>query len=330
LHGSPDYFKQYFIEFSTNPVKPIVWMAILVGITHFVVVNGVEKGIERASKIMMPILFVLLLILVGCSLSLPNAGKGIEFLFKPDFSKVNSGTFLEALGQSFYSLSIAMGCLCTYASYFKKETKLVSSSIQIAAIDTLIAILAGLMIFPAALSVGVQPDSGPSLIFITLPNVFEQAFGTVPIIEWIVSMGFYLLLAIAALTSNISLHEVSTSFLSEELHLGRKNAARIVSSFCVIMGAICSLSLGDWSWAKIAGLPVFNSLDWLTANLCLPLGGLFTCLFIGWFVDKKVVRDELTNGGTHANGFYRVFMFAVRYICPLLILFIFLHQFGVI
>ena len=150
IHGTPEIFKDYFTDFSTHPVKPIMWAALLIGITHFVIVHGVQDGIEKASKIMMPVLFLLLLILMGCSLSLPNAWKGVEFLLKPDFSKVTSRTFLEALGQSFFSLSIAMGCLCTYASYFKRETRLLSSAVQIAAIDSLVAILAGLIIFPAA------------------------------------------------------------------------------------------------------------------------------------------------------------------------------------
>ena len=283
MHGTPDDFRQYFSNFSTHPIKPIVWMMLLVGITHLVIVRGIQDGIERASKVMMPVLFVLLLILVVCSLMLPDAWKGVEFLFRPDFSKVTGKTFLEALGQAFYSLSIAMGCLCTYASYFKRETNLVNSAFQIASIDTLVAILSGLIVFPAALSVGVQPDSGPSLIFITLPNVFQHAFGSLPLVEYVVSIAFYLLLAIASLTSIISLHEVSTSFLSEELRLGRREAAAFVSIMCVVVGAVCSLSLGNWDWAQLFGMPLFAFLDWFTANLCLPLGGFFTCLFVGWY-----------------------------------------------
>lgn len=328
LHGTPDYFRNYFSEFMSNPVKPIIWMALLVGMTHFVIVHGVQDGIERASKIMMPLLFILLLVLVGSSLMLPNAMKGVEFLFKPDFSKITGKTFLEALGQSFFSLSIAMGCLCTYASYFKRETNLVGAAFQIAIIDTIVAILAGLMIFPAAMSVGVQPDSGPSLIFITLPNVFEQAFGSIPVVQYIVSLAFYSLLSIAALTSNISLHEVSTSFLSEELRIGRRKAAAIVSCMCIIVGAVCSLSLGNWDWAQLFGMSVFDFLDWFTANICLPLGGFFTCLFIGWYVEHKIVRDEITNWGTMNYGIFHVFVFVVKYVCPLFILFIFLHQIG--
>lgn len=328
MHGTPDDFRQYFSNFSTHPIKPIVWMMLLVGITHLVIVRGIQDGIERASKVMMPVLFVLLLILVVCSLMLPDAWKGVEFLFRPDFSKVTGKTFLEALGQAFYSLSIAMGCLCTYASYFKRETNLVNSAFQIASIDTLVAILSGLIVFPAALSVGVQPDSGPSLIFITLPNVFQHAFGSLPLVEYVVSIAFYLLLAIASLTSIISLHEVSTSFLSEELRLGRREAAAFVSIMCVVVGAVCSLSLGNWDWAQLFGMPLFAFLDWFTANLCLPLGGFFTCLFVGWYVDRKIVHDEITDWGTQNYTILKVFLVVVKYICPLFILFIFLHQIG--
>lgn len=330
LHGSPQFFKDYFLQFEHNPWRPVFWMAVLVGITHFVIVHGIEKGIERASKVMMPLLFILLLVLVVCSLMLPGAMAGVEYLFKPDLSKVDSGTFLEALGQAFFSLSIAMGCLCTYASYFKRDTNLLGSAFQIVTIDTVVAVLAGLMIFPAALSVGIQPDSGPSLIFITLPNVFEQAFGSLPVVEYIVSVSFYVLLAIAALTSNISLHEVSTSFLHEELKISRTKAATIVSSFCIVMGIICSMSLGKWQWASLFGQPLFDFLDWFTANLCLPLGGLLTCLFVGWFIDKKLVADEITDGGTRNVGFLPVFRVMVRYVCPIAIVLIFLHQFHVI
>ena len=168
---------------------------------------------------MMPILFILLLIIVAAACLLPDAGKGVEFLLKPDFGKVDRGVFLGALGQSFYSLSIGMGCICTYASYFSRQTNLFKSALQISLIDFLVAILAGLMIFPAAFSVGVSPDSGPSLIFITLPNVFNEAFASIPVLGWLVSLLFYILLSLAALTSLMSLHEVNTSFFYEELSI---------------------------------------------------------------------------------------------------------------
>ncbi len=330
IHGTPEVFQQQFQSFISHPIESILWLILLMLMAHLIIVRGIEEGIEKASKIMMPLLFILLIILMCSSLMLPDAWKGVEFLFKPDFSKVTGKTFLEALGQAFFSLSIAMGCLCTYASYFTKDTRLTSSALQIAGLDTLVAILSGLVIFPAAKSVGIQPDSGPSLIFITLPNVFEQAFGEVPAVEYLVSFSFFLLLTIAALTSFISIHEVSTSFLKEELHIQRKNAARIVSCYGVILGTFCSLSMGDRSWLNLFGMNLFDFFDWFTANCCLPVGAFFTCLFIGWYVDRRIIRDEMTNGGNLKAPYLRVFVFMVRYICPLLILFIFLHQFGVI
>ena len=187
INGDADYVKQYFAEFSSDPVRPIFWAALFLIITHFVIVRGVRNGIERVSKLMMPTLFVLLLVIVVASCMLPGAEKGIAFLFKPDFSKVDSGVFLGALGQSFYSLSIAMGCICTYASYFSRHTNLLKSALQISVLDCLVAVLAGLMIFPAAFSVGISPDSGPSLVFITLPNVFHQAFSSVPGVGYVVA-----------------------------------------------------------------------------------------------------------------------------------------------
>lgn len=328
MSGGKEYFQQYFTDFSTHPVKPILWTVLFVLIAHFIIVRGVRGGIERASKAMMPLLFILLLILVVCSLCLPGAGSGVEFLFKPDFSKVTDKTLLEALGQAFYSLSIAMGCLCTYASYFARMTNLTRSALQIAGIDTMVAILSGLLIFPAAMSVGVQPDSGPSLIFITLPNVFEQAFASMPFVGYIVSIAFYVLLAIAALTSLISLHEVPTSFLSEELHIGRKKAATIVTTLCISIGSLCSLSLAGYDWLQLFGMTLFDVFDWVTANICLTLGGFFTCIFVGWYIEHKVVRDEMTNRGTLRMRSIHTFVFAVKYICPLCILLIFLHQLG--
>ncbi|QUB75791.1 MULTISPECIES: sodium-dependent transporter [Prevotella] len=329
LHGTPDYFKSYFTDFSTNPWKPVLWTVMILLFAHYVIIHGVRNGIERASKIMMPALFILLVSIVVASCLLPGASKGIEFLLKPDFSKVTGDVFLGALGQSFYSMSIAMGCICTYASYYSRHTKLLNSAVQIGVIDTCVAILAGLMIFPAAFSVGVSPDSGPSLIFITLPNVFEQAFASMPMLGYVISLAFYLLLSVAALTSLISLHEVSTAFFQEELHISRSHAAMIVTGGCSLIGAICSLSLGDWSFLKVAGVNLFDVFDFVTGQIFLPVGGLLTCLFIGWYVPKKLVKDEFTNWGTTRSIFFGTYYFLIRFVCPLAILAIFLHQLGV-
>jgi len=331
LQGDPEYFKAYFAEFSGNPVKPIFWTVIILLITYLIIEHGVRDGIERASKMLMPTLFILLLIIVGAACMLPGAEKGIEFLFKPDFSAINSDVFLGALGQAFYSLSIAMGCICTYASYFSRSTNLTSSAVQISVIDCIVAILAGLMIFPAAFSVGVNPDSGPSLIFITLPNVFQQAFSSIPFVGYAVALLFFLLLSLAALTSLISLHEVSTAFFQEELVISRKKAALIVTVATSIIGAFCSLSLGAVGSAlEFFGRTLFDWFDFITGQIFLPVVGFLTCIFVGWFVPHKIVHDQFTNWGTLRGRFFHLYIFLVKYVCPICILFIFLHQLGLI
>ena len=329
ISGDADYIKSYFADFTAHPVKPILWAVVFLFITHFVIVRGVRRGIERVSKLMMPILFVLLLIIVVASCMLPDAGKGVAFLFQPDFSKVDKMVFLNALGQSFYSLSIAMGCICTYASYFSRQTNLLKSSLQISIVDCLVAILAGLMIFPAAFSVGISPDSGPSLVFITLPNVFHQAFSGMPVLGYIIAVAFYLLLSVAALTSLISLHEVSTAFLQEEMHISRPRAALIVTLTCAVIGAFCSLSFGACEGLSLFGRSLFDLFDFITGQIFLPIGGLLTCIFLGWVAPTKVVRDEFTNWGTLKGTFFGIYFFCVRFVCPVCILLILLHQFKV-
>lgn len=330
LNGDSQFVQNYFTSFSTNPIRPIFWLAVILLIAHYVIIHGVRGGIEKASKLLMPTLFILLLIIVVASCSLPGASKGIEFLFKPDFGKVDQGVFLSALGQSFYSLSIAMGCICTYASYYSRQTNLLTSAVQVSVVDSLVAILAGLMIFPAAFSVGVNPDSGPSLIFITLPNVFNQAFGGMPVLGWVVSLMFYALLSLAALTSLMSLHEVSTSFFYEELHISRKKGAVIVTATTIVIGAFCSLSLGGMNYLSVAGKSLFEVFDFVTGQIFLPVGGFLTCVFLGWFVPKKIVKDEFTNWGTLSSRLFGIFLFLVRFVCPTAILAIFLHQLNVI
>lgn len=330
LHGDAAYFISYFSDLSSNPWKPLLWVAVFMGITHWVIIHGVRGGIERASKVLMPALFILLLVIVVASCMLPGAERGISFLLKPDFSKIDGSVCLNAMGQSFYSLSIGMGCICTYASYFSRRTNLSQSAIQISVIDCLVAILAGLMIFPAAFSVGVQPDSGPSLIYITLPNVFQQAFSAVPFVGTIVSFAFYALMSLAALTSMISLHEVSTAFFQEEMHISRKRSATIVSVSTSVIAIFCSLSLAGVDWLVIGGKSLFDWFDFVTGQLFLPIVGFFACLFIGWYVPKDIVRDEFTNWGTLRSSLYPVFLVCVRFVCPTGILLVFLNQLGII
>ncbi len=328
LHGSPEFFAEYFATFEKDPFKPVFWTVAIFLITHYVIIHGVRGGIEKASKLLMPALFVLLLIVVVSACLLPGAFEGVKFLFKPDFSKVGGDVFLGALGQSFYSLSIGMGCLCTYASYFSRQTNLMKSAVQIGVLDTSVAILAGLMIFPAAFSVGINPDSGPSLVFITLPNVFQQAFASLPVVGYVVGFAFYALLALAAITSLISLHEVTTAFIHEEMHTTRKRAAWTVTILCSVIGAVCSLSLGKLDFLKIGDRSLFDFFDFITGQVMLPVGGFFTCLFVGWYLPHKMVRDEFSNWGTLRGKLFHTYLFCIKFVCPICILMIFLHQFG--
>ena len=323
----PDEFVALFQDFSQDPVRPILWLLAFLLLTHFIVVKGVKDGIEKSSKVMMPMLFILIVVLAGCSLSLPDAGKGLEFLLKPDFSKVDADVFLGAMGQAFFSLSLGMGCLSTYASYFGPDTKMGKTALSVGLIDTFVAILAGLIIFPAAFSVGIQPDAGPSLIFITLPNVFQQAFGSVPFLAMVFSLMFYVLLALAALTSTISLHEVVTAFLHEKFELTRSRAALLVTGFCVITGVLSSLSLGVWD-AKFFSLGFFDLLDFVTAKLMLPLSGFLVCLFVGWYLKRSVSYDELTNYGLQKASYLPVYMFIIKFLAPVAIALIFVNELG--
>lgn len=329
VQGDAQYVKDYFVTFSTHPLKPVVWGVAFVLITHVVIVLGVRRGIERASKWLMPILLLLLLVLVGASCVLPGSIEGVRFLLQPDFSKLSSSVFLEALGQAFFSLSLGTACLCTYASYFAKDTNLLRSAGQIALLDTFIAILSGLMIFPAAFSVGVNPDSGPSLIFITLPNVFQQAFIAVPTVGHIVSIMFYALLVFAALTSTISMHEIGTAFFTEEFHLPRRRSAWILTLTASGLCLFCSWSVGAFD-ISLMGLSLMDFCDQLTANFMLPLGGMLTCLFVGWYIPRQLAYDEFTNGGRHNTLFFSLYLFAVRFVCPIAIGLVFLHQIGVV
>ena len=327
---TPAEFISSFQSFSSNPLRPALWLTLFLLATHFIIVKGVEKGIEKSSKIMMPTLFIIILILVGCSVTLPGAGKGIEFLLKPDFSKVDGNVFLGAMGQAFFSLSLGMGCLCTYASYFSKNTNLTRTAFSVGIIDTFVAVLAGFIIFPAAFSVGIQPDAGPSLIFITLPNVFQQAFSGIPILAYIFSVMFYVLLALAALTSTISLHEVVTAYLHEEFNFTRGKAARLVTTGCILLGILCSLSLGVTKEFTIFGLGMFDLFDFVTAKLMLPLGGLLISIFTGWYLDKKLVWSEITNNGTLKVPTYKLIIFILKYVAPIAISVIFINELGLL
>lgn len=318
-------FADEFTAFSTGVFRPILWTVVFIALTHIIIVSGVKEGIERASKVMMPMLFLILIALCVRSITLPGASEGLTFLFNPDFSKIDSSVVLSAMGQAFFSLSIGMGCLITYASYFGKQTNLQTTALQVTILDTLVAVLAGVMIFPAVFSFGIEPTTGPELVFITLPNVFEQLpFGNI----W--SFVFFVLLALAALTSTISLHEVSTAYVHEEYHISRKKAAVIVSIGVTIVGILSSLSMGLLKSYTLFGLNFFNLLDFVTAKIMLPLGGMMICIFTAKRVDKLLLKEEVTNHGTIRFYFFSTYVFFVKYIAPIGIGLIFLNELGLL
>ncbi|MBO7569426.1 MAG: sodium-dependent transporter, partial [Bacteroidaceae bacterium] len=327
--------KQYeniFGDFVSNPWTPTLWLFLFIGVIHFVITRGVQSGIEKSAKLMMPTLFIITIFLAVCSISLPGASKGVEFLLKPDWSKVDSTTVLEAMGQAFYSLSLAMGCLCTYASYFDKKTPLAKSAVNVSMIDTLIAIMAGFIIFPSVFNIGMNPNDvgvGAGLTFVSLPNVFQQALGDGSILAVIFSTAFYFLLFVAALTSAISLHEVATAYVTEEFNMSRKKGATLVTSTILVLGTLCSLSFGPLSQATLFDRNIFELFDDFSGRFLLPIGGMLISIFAGWVLDRKLYRDEISNGGDLKTPYFKMLIFSLRYITPLAIGFVFLDQMGV-
>lgn len=326
LSGDHD-FKAYFTSFMSSPWEPVVYATVFILMVHLIVARGVERGIERSAKLMMPLLLFIIGVLVVCSFSMSGFTEGVTFLLRPDFSKVTPSVVLSAVGQAFYSLSLAMGCLCTYASYFGPDTNLMKTAMSVSVIDTCVAILCGFIIFPAVFSVpGVEPGEGPGLVFITLPHVFNIAFHNVPIIGYIFSGLFYVLLVLSALTSAISLHESVTAYIHEEWHLSRLRAASLVTLGCILLGIACSLSMGVWNDYRVFGLCLFDLFDFVSAKIILPLGGILICLFVGWRLPRLFVHEEVTNHGALRVRLFSLYHFLVRWVAPLTIAIIFIRE----
>lgn len=314
-----------FNSFTGSSFRPLLWYFIFMGLTAAIVMAGVKGGIEKSTKIMMPLLFALLIVLIVRSLFLPGAEKGLSFLFKPDFSKITTSTFLLALGQAFFSLSIGMGTLITYGSYIPKKDNLATTAVSVVITDTLVAVLAGMAIFPAVFAFGIEPASGEGLAFITIPNIFQQMTGGM-----FFSVAFFVLLSLAALTSTISVLEVIVAFFVEELKLKRSFATWIATLSVSVLGVFCVLSTSSLAGFKIAGLTIFGLMEFTTANILLPLGGLLIVIFIAWFYGRQNTLNELTNDGTIKARYIPVFMFVIKFIAPLAIAFIFLKGIGII
>lgn len=322
---STDELAGMFSDFQHGGTKPVIWQMIFMFLTGFIVYRGIKNGIEKYTRILMPLLLVLIVIICIRSVTLPGAAEGLKFLFYPDFSKITPGVILEALGQAAFSLSIGMGALITYGSYVKKKENLPNSAYAITAADTIIAILAGIAIFPAVFAFNIQPDEGEALIFITLPNIFQEMPG-----GYIWAVMFFILLAIAALTSTISVLEIVVAYVSEELNIGRKKATVMAASAIAVLGVFCTLSQGPLDELTFFGKNLFSIFDYMAANIVLPLGAFLIAIFVGWFLGRKNVRDELTNGGDLKGRLFGVFMFIVKFLAPIAIAIVFLNGIGLI
>ncbi len=309
-----------FTDFVSSTWMPIIMHTAFLLATTLIVMVGIKDGIEKFSKVMMPLLFFMVLAIAVYSLTLPGAGRGVDYLFKPDFSKIDGHTFAAALGQAFFSLSLGFGTIMTYASYVDKKENPLFQSTATAVSDLTFALIAGVAIMPAVFAFGLNPQSGPGLVFETLPYVFSQmpAGG-------VIAIAFFMALLVAALTSSISMLEVAVAYLVEEKGLKRVSASLIVFAGCWVVGVLCSLSFGPLSGVKIVGLSIFDFFDNISSNILMTLGSLMTVLFVGWRLKKTDIYDEFTNGGTlSANArMFGVLWFLIRYVCPLAIIVVF-------
>ena len=310
-----------FTDFVSSPWAPLLTHTSVLALTTLIVVVGIKGGIEKFSKIMMPILFFMVVAIAVYSLTLPGASAGLDYLFNPDFSKITGKACAAALGQAFFSLSLGFGTIMTYASYVSKKENIMFQSSATAVSDLMFALIAGVAIMPAVFAFGLNPQSGPGLVFETLPFVFGQmpAGGVVAIL-------FFLALLVAALTSSISMLEVAVAYLVEEKGFSRVGACVLLFAVCWVVGALCSLSFGPLSHIQIGGGNLFDFFDNLSSNILMTLGSLLTVLFVGWRMKKSDVYDEFTNGGTLSRNakIFGVLWFLIRYICPLTIITIFL------
>ena len=311
-----------FSKLITSPWVPLVAHTVFLLLTTIVVAYGIKGGIEKFSKVMMPLLFVIVLAIAIYALTLPGAKKGVDYLFNPDFSKIDGRSIAAALGQAFFSLSLGFGTILTYASYVSKKENIMFQSAATAVSDLMFAMIAGVAIMPAVFAFDLSPESGPGLVFETLPRVFGQmpAGGFIAIL-------FFIALLVAAITSSISMMEVAVSYLVEEKKISRKWACVIIFAICWVVGALCSLSFGPLSHIKIGGGNLFDFFDNLSSNILMTLGSLLTVLFVGWRLKKTDVYDEFTNGGSLSKNvkLFGILWFLIRYICPIAIAFIFVY-----
>lgn len=309
----------------TSGWRPVLWTILFLSVNFGVLIGGVTKGIERMSNVLMPVLFVVLIAFCINSFTLSGFNQGIEFILKPDFSKINSGVLLSAMGQAFFSLSLGLGGMMTYASYFTDKTNLARTAGLTAGLDTLVAFLAGIMIFPAVFTFGLSPQAGPTLVFEVLPYVFTQLPGGA---VW--SILFFLLLVIASLTSTVSMSEISISYFCEEKHMSRRRSTIVSSLLALAGGVLCALSMGPLSNFKLWGKNIFDLFDYTSSNLLLPTGGMVCCIFVGWVVKRSFLTKEFAVRSKFGHGVLSLLVFWLRWICPAAIFLIFLNSIGLI
>ena len=303
-------------EYIVDDTNPLIFTYIMLIANFVVLLFGVKKGIERLSNILMPMLFVLLIVFGCVSLSLPKANEGLQFFLNPDFSKINATVIINAMGQAFFSLSLCMGILITYASYYPKTTILSRTAVTVSLLDMTVAIMMGIIIFPAVTSFGLTGESleGPSLVFSTLPSIFAQ----MPLTQlW--SALFFLFLMVAALTSTISIAEVSIAFMQDRFNLKRWKACVIVIAPLFLFSSLCSLSQGSLGNMTVAGLTLFDLFDTVATNILLPIASILLCIYMGWVAPKSFFKNELTNQGTVKSRVFHVVLFIIRFIAPILI-----------
>ena len=315
LLSAPGAIGDVFGAFIGDPMQPLIWMIVYLAVNVFIVARGVAGGIELAGKILMPILYVLLLIVAVKGFTIPGSGAGLSYLFVPDWSVVTGGTFLAALGQAFFSLSLGMGCMITYGSYLNKEEKLPNNALIVVSMDTSVALLAGIAMFPALFAFGMEPTAGPGLVFVVVPQIFAEMGGIGPLFSAI----FFVALFIAALTSSVSLMEVVVAYLMDEKKLERKVATYGTSVVMAVLCALSSLSLGAMSGVSIFGVGFFDFFDILTDKIFLAIGGMLLAIFAGWFLKKEDLKDELTNSGTLSFGLFELWYNVIKYVIPVLI-----------
>lgn len=322
--GADAAFMGKMHEYINTPVAPVAftWLVILINLG--VLAGGVQKGIERLSNVLLPLLFVLLVALCSVTLTLPGAGAGVEWFLKPDFSAITPATVINALGQTFFSLSLGMGILITYSAYYPADTRLTPTATIVALMSLLVALLTGFVIFPAVSSFGLTDHSlvGATLVFQTLPEVFA----CLPVPQlW--SAMFFLLLFVAALTSTVSLLEVTIAFCRERFGLSRFKACLATILPLPVLSMVCSLSFSTLADFKIFGLTIFDFLDTFATNIILPVVSIAVCVFLGWFAPKGLLGKELTNNGTVRSRLSGIVMFIIRYLAPVLIALILIYTF---